>query len=986
MGRRRRRRERLVPGCCRIAAALGLFYHFGFSSFLLPQLLLLLPRPVGAYFGPDGRCRLHVFASFTQSNGDADYDSLLERDAPSGFKFMAAALLAVEHFNERNVSMIPELANFPDCNVQLQIEKVYDTSGDRNDVSRVFWDHLLLRNTTDDENNNLSLSESLCAIAGPAQDTPADDLGAIAYAARIPMVSTYTDSIIRDYTSPMRTSVYPDLLEKSTVLVSFLLHLGRKDFVALLYPLSDKGMQRRSALGVMFDTNNVRWMASEFFDTATYAKSNITTKKEHFEEYWSSRSIREAVKRVKDGGFRTIVISLDHNYESTFLQVAAAINEFGMNDGKHFFIFYEPIPASPVLWNNENALKMIYGSACVLPLTEDLLQEPKNPFSDWSRLDEPRFAVKLLSLNPMDPTSDAYFAVRANLSNISTGYGPAFMYDAVMSIGIGACLAQRQPDGSVDGIDHHNAIRRAKFYGASGRVQFGRGVLERGGTRLWGDLHWFALNYFPYNEQNTSAAVADLLFTDNVTSILGTTEPVPYVNTTVNVSFDMVVDAWLTGDFIGSVFQFADNTTTPPRPLRDPGDQNLISPTFRAVCLSLMGFTMMLSFLVIVWIYVCRKHPILAASQPPFLYVISVGTIVEAAAVLTIAFDDSVLSTTALSRLCMSLPWLLGMGVMGVVSALFTKLLRVHKTLQFNRKRISKAQIVWPMAVLMMVSLFILSLWTGLDPLIWKREYINEANGDSAGSCQSQGGVAPFLVPFGLVALAALILLALMAYKTSDVDEAYSESNWIVILIVVQVEVILVASPVVMRLHDANSMGNINFMVFTFMLLSFPWTTLTFIFGPKALAYWRDQRGIDPNRPKRGQRHVGPRVTGLINSHVRKTSASESPEEKLPDHVDQRAAYSVKDDELHTGNAALYGSHGEMATDHANDDLVHQGSEVLKECQDKLTDKTDKEQANITSELDGSIEDYLTDQTDQQQANIARERKWDEKTSIRLYE
>ena len=79
------------------------------------------------------------------------------------------------------------------------------------------------------------------------------------------------------------------------------------------------------------------------------------------------------------------------------------------------------------------------------------------------------------------------------------------------------------------------------------------------------------------------------------------------------------------------------------------------------------------------------------------------------------------------------------------------------------------------------------------------------------------------------------LLLAYMAYKTRDVDEAYSESRWIYILIIMQLEVVLVASPVVIKLHDTNLIPNVNYMVFTLLLLSFPWTTLRFSSGLSCL-------------------------------------------------------------------------------------------------------------------------------------------------------
>ena len=191
------------------------------------------------------------------------------------------------------------------------------------------------------------------------------------------------------------------------------------------------------------------------------------------------------------------------------------------------------------------------------------------------------------------------------------------MYDAVMSIGFGACLASRRSDGSVDGRDHHNAIRSLRFKGASGNVAFGRDVLERGGTRWWQSLDWVAINY----RESGHYELADVLIAQNISTLDNPDDP----------PFEQIVTAWREGGslpwFPGSPLVYADGTTTAPMPLRDPGDQHLVDPYMKALGLSLTGATMLTSLMVIIWVYRCRQHRVIAASQPMFLYIISIGTV-----------------------------------------------------------------------------------------------------------------------------------------------------------------------------------------------------------------------------------------------------------------------------------------------------------------------------------------------------------------------
>jgi hypothetical protein len=89
------------------------------------------------------------------------------------------------------------------------------------------------------------------------------------------------------------------------------------------------------------------------------------------------------------------------------------------------------------------------------------------------------------------------------------------------------------------------------------------------------------------------------------------------------------------------------------------------------------------------------------------------------------------------------------------------------------------------------------------------------------------------------------VMTGVMAWKTKDVSEDFSEARWIWIMIIVQFEVFLVAAPTVIVLRDVSTDG--RYLGSTFLL----WI----------LAYRRHERGI-VEQPKRGEL-VGVRVSGL---------------------------------------------------------------------------------------------------------------------------
>ena len=445
------------------------------------------------------------------------------------------------------------------------------------------------------------------------------------------------------------------------------------------------------------------------------------------------------------------------------------------------------------------------------------------------------------------------------------------MYDAVMSIGFGACNAQIMAQGrdeassAISGLDHHKGIRSADFWGSTGRVQFGAPEYNRYGTRKEDTVVWAAVNWRPLPE---FLAVSDIIdpsagngWTEVAPVMYGqgrdTPPPVRYVPCTQQTRVPSVCStyaAYITYFSLSQMFI----------QLRDMPEQNYLSNSLRALGLALMGVTMMAAVVCAVWVFICRKHKILAASQPMFLYMICLGCFTQTSAILPASVDESHgWSEQQLDRACMSVPWLLALGHIIVYSALFTKLWRVNQVLQFTRRQIQVRHVAWPMALLVLAALVVLMLWTLLDPFHWNREEINEFTSESIGKCESNSAFA-FVGPLIGIMLIPTVLTCVMAYKTKDVDETYTESWWIFILIVVQVEVTLIAVPVIVILNGESTDG--RYLGFVFLLWSFPMTTLGLLFIPKMISYRNDIRGLDTSsKYKRGERK-NIRVTGVVAS------------------------------------------------------------------------------------------------------------------------
>jgi hypothetical protein len=118
------------------------------------------------------------------------------------------------------------------------------------------------------------------------------------------------------------------------------------------------------------------------------------------------------------------------------------------------------------------------------------------------------------------------------------------------------------------------------------------------------------------------------------------------------------------------------------------------------------------------------------------------------------------------------------------------------------------------------------------------------------------------------------ILTAVMAWKTKDIDGSYSESYWIFIMNLVQLEITLVAVPMIIVLRDVST--DARYIGFILLVWTFPMSTLLLIFVPKFLAHYHATHGNGNVRRKSKRGEVqGIRVSGLIDSNVSQLQANE---------------------------------------------------------------------------------------------------------------
>jgi hypothetical protein len=107
---------------------------------------------------------------------------------------------------------------------------------------------------------------------------------------------------------------------------------------------------------------------------------------------------------------------------------------------------------------------------------------------------------RLNAFNPINPGEVGYiYADDDWFQTAKIEIRSAYMYDAVMSVGIGACLAEQDVDGTVSSAQHQEHVRKSVFTGATGPVAFGNEATKTDvqGGRLNSTLIWAGMNMLP---------------------------------------------------------------------------------------------------------------------------------------------------------------------------------------------------------------------------------------------------------------------------------------------------------------------------------------------------------------------------------------------------------------------------------------------------------------------------------------------------------
>jgi gamma-aminobutyric acid type B receptor len=261
-------------------------------------------------------------------------------------------------------------------------------------------------------------------------------------------------------------------------------------------------------------------------------------------------------------------------------------------------------------------------------------------------------------------------------------------------------------------------------------------------------------------------------------------------------------------DMEGETLLFRDGSTTFPSTTREVLENNFLSTWVRCFGLVLLGVAWALGFVGILLLWYFRKDAIVQGAQPFFMQLLCGGSILTSTAIFTLSWDEGMgCSDHKLDIACMMTPWFFFVGHIVMFSAMFTKLWRVDKVMQFRRhNKVTVRNVLGPLVALLVATLAILVAWTALDPWTWERVVVSELPYETYGECGNDRLWA-FIGPLVGLLIFAESTSAFFAWKTADIPDEFNDSSSIFLTICTHMQAWAIGVPILAVLGNSSSDG-----------------------------------------------------------------------------------------------------------------------------------------------------------------------------------
>jgi len=231
------------------------------------------------------------------------------------------------------------------------------------------------------------------------------------------------------------------------------------------------------------------------------------------------------------------------------------------------------------------------------------------------------------------------------------------------------------------------------------------------------------------------------------------------------------------------------------------------------------------------------------------------GTFMMAASVIPMSMQGTEPSTT-LDLACMSTAYLIFLGFVIALSALFSKTWRLNKLMNsavaMRRIKVEAVDVIWPFVILMTVNIAMLLGWTFVSPHRYQRVENNDydtfgRNASSYGRCKSENNTYLFfLIPMVLIDFAGLLVATYQCYAARNFSTELSESSYLAISAASLLETLFLGGPILFVVLDNPTAF---YLVGTAVLCVGCMTIILPVFVPKFLQGNEGGRTSQSTRP-----------------------------------------------------------------------------------------------------------------------------------------
>ncbi|CAB9510617.1 acid type B receptor subunit 2 [Seminavis robusta] len=238
------------------------------------------------------------------------------------------------------------------------------------------------------------------------------------------------------------------------------------------------------------------------------------------------------------------------------------------------------------------------------------------------------------------------------------------------------------------------------------------------------------------------------------------------------------------------------------------------------------------------WTIYYWNHRVVRGSQPRFLMMLGVGTLIMSSSILVFGIDDNNASEEEADKACMASAWLASIGFIICFSAIFSKIWRINKIFrnkEIQRITATQQDVLVPFAILFTINFILLLSWTLVDPLRFERVKVDSSSpfSDTHGVCRFENDeTIGFAVTIVVVNFLAILLACFEAYRARKIGDEFSESKWVAVTVATWFQVFVVGFPVMflMQGHPTASYFLKSAIVFVACM-----SLLLFVFVPKVI-------------------------------------------------------------------------------------------------------------------------------------------------------